>query len=64
MRGVEDVLFYQEGAVPSGGVGEDGEDGLGKDNRGRGAVSPSLDANSFLVPAKSSRRSGFSHERI
>ena len=35
MRGGEDVLFYQEGAVPSGGVGGDGEDGRGRDKCGR-----------------------------
>ncbi len=64
MRGGEDVLFYQEGAVPSGGVGGDSKDGRGKDNRIRGSVGPTLDANSFLVPAKSSKRSGFSRERI
>ncbi len=40
MRGGEDVLFYQEGAVPSGGVGGDSKDGRGKDNRIRGSVSP------------------------
>lgn len=29
------VLFYQEGVVPSGVVGGDGEDGRGRDNCGR-----------------------------
>ncbi len=58
------VLFYQEGVVPSGGVGGDGEDGCGKDNCGRGAVSPGLGVNSFLLPGKCSGRRGLSCEEL